>query len=53
MQGKYVVSMYDAGTHSWTPLVIDEFIPCKLQNGKPVPLFAKPMGEELWAVLLE
>ena len=51
--GKYVVSMYDAGTHSWTPLVIDEFIPCKLQNGKPVPLFAKPMGEELWAVLLE
>ena len=48
LQGKYVVSMYDAGTHSWTPLVIDEFIPCKLQNGKPVPLFAKPMGEELW-----
>ena len=51
--GKYTISLYDAGIQDWTPLVIDEFLPCKLQNGKPVPLFAKPMGEELWAVLLE
>ena len=51
--GKYTISLYDAGIQDWTPVVIDEFLPCKLQNGKPVPLFAKPMGEELWAVLLE
>ncbi|CAK8996882.1 unnamed protein product [Durusdinium trenchii] len=51
--GKYTISLYDAGAQKWTPVVIDEFLPCRLQNGKPVPLFAKPMGEELWAVLLE
>ena len=51
--GKYSISLYDAGAHEWTSMVIDEFLPCRLQNGKPAPLFAKPLGEELWAVLLE
>lgn len=50
--GKYSISLYDAGAHEWTSMVIDEFLPCRLQNGKPAPLFAKPLGE-LWAVLLE
>ena len=51
--GRLQVWLYDAGPHEWVQVAIDEFLPCKLQNEKPVPLFAKPLGEELWAPLLE
>eukprot|EP00437_Effrenium_voratum_P020613 CAMPEP_0181441794 /NCGR_PEP_ID=MMETSP1110-20121109/23692_1 /TAXON_ID=174948 /ORGANISM="Symbiodinium sp., Strain CCMP421" /LENGTH=538 /DNA_ID=CAMNT_0023565691 /DNA_START=31 /DNA_END=1647 /DNA_ORIENTATION=+ len=51
--GKYTVWLYDAGPHQWVSFVLDEFVPCRLVNGKPRPMFAKPMGEEIWALLLE
>lgn len=34
-----------------TPVVIDDYLPCSPQNGKPI--FARSKGEELWVCLLE
>lgn len=51
--GKYKIWLYDLAKNEWAPVVIDEFIPCKIVNGEPKPCFASPLGEELWVVLLE
>ena len=37
----------------WTTVTIDEFLPCNLRNGIPRPVFAGPLGEEIWVSLLE
>lgn len=34
-------------------MVVDEFLPCKIRYGEPRPVFAEPLGEEIWVALLE
>ena len=33
--------------------MVDEFLPCKISYGQPRPVFAEPLGEEIWVALLE
>lgn len=35
----------------WNVIILDDFIPCSKATRKPI--FAKPKGSELWAILLE
>lgn len=57
--GKYCLSLFDVRKGEkgeWTEIVIDDQFPCKPrswweQHAKPC--FAKPVGNELWALLLE
>jgi len=51
--GKYEVQLYDIEFLGWKSIIIDEFIPCTLKEGVPEPTFAKPLGEEIWVLLLE
>jgi len=52
--GKYRIKIYDMKERAWTTVTIDEFVPCvKNASGQPQPLFSKPVGEELWVLLLE
>ena len=37
----------------WETVVVDEFLPCKISYGQPRPVFAEPLGEEIWVALLE
>ena len=37
----------------WATVVVDEFLPCKISYGQPRPVFAEPLGEEIWVALLE
>ena len=39
--------------HGRFEVIVDEFVPCKVGKGEPVPCFAEPLGEELWVLLLE
>ena len=32
---------------------MDEFLPCTVTDGRPCPTFARPLGNELWVMLLE
>ena len=34
-------------------VTVDEFVPCKSENGMLYPACAKPLGEEIWVLLLE
>ena len=52
-EGKYEVQLFDIATEAWTLVTIDEFVPCNIQNGIPVPTFARPLGEEIWVQLIE
>ncbi|CAJ1329468.1 unnamed protein product, partial [Effrenium voratum] len=51
--GKYKIYLFDVVELKWTPVIIDEFLPCKTWNGCPKPIFAEPLGEEIWVALLE
>lgn len=51
--GKYQISLFDVEKMEWTPVIVDEFVPCKIRRGEPAPCFAEPLGEELWVLLLE
>ena len=50
-RGKYRVRLYDGLKRQWVIIVIDDYIPVK--KGTKDPIFVKPNGEELWAMLLE
>ena len=39
-------------TKEWETVVIDEFVPCNVSCGQPRPAFARPLGEEIWVLLL-
>jgi len=51
--GKYEVYLYNMETKEWETIVIDEFVPCNVSCGQPRPAFARPLGEEIWVLLLE
>eukprot|EP00931_Biecheleriopsis_adriatica_P070206 TRINITY_DN43995_c0_g1_i1.p1 TRINITY_DN43995_c0_g1~~TRINITY_DN43995_c0_g1_i1.p1 ORF type:complete len:477 (-),score=73.51 TRINITY_DN43995_c0_g1_i1:116-1450(-) len=52
-QGKYNISLYDIEAESWQTVTIDDRIPCTLTDRGLQPIFCRPNGEELWALLLE
>jgi len=51
--GKYEVYLYDLEKDEWATVVVDEFLPCNIKYGQPRPVFAEPLGEEIWVALLE
>ncbi|CAK9116919.1 unnamed protein product [Durusdinium trenchii] len=51
--GKYDVYLWDLEKEEWVAVTIDEFLPCNISCGQPMPAFAKPLGEEIWVPLLE
>eukprot|EP00438_Fugacium_kawagutii_P010148 Skav210168 [mRNA] locus=scaffold483:43403:52814:- [translate_table: standard] len=51
--GKYKVFLFDVEKMEWSPVIVDEFVPCKIRKNEPVPCFAEPLGDELWVLLLE
>eukprot|EP00548_Thalassiothrix_antarctica_P006431 CAMPEP_0194149096 /NCGR_PEP_ID=MMETSP0152-20130528/36224_1 /TAXON_ID=1049557 /ORGANISM="Thalassiothrix antarctica, Strain L6-D1" /LENGTH=395 /DNA_ID=CAMNT_0038851051 /DNA_START=199 /DNA_END=1384 /DNA_ORIENTATION=- len=50
-RGLYKVRIYDPQLKKWIIVVVDDRIPCK--KGTKKPLFMKPNGAELWAIILE
>ncbi len=52
--GKYHINFYDASSLAKLPMVIDEFIPCRMPDKKPVPMFArrqlKGFCHQLWSM---
>eukprot|EP00928_Gymnodinium_smaydae_P015860 TRINITY_DN1589_c0_g3_i1.p1 TRINITY_DN1589_c0_g3~~TRINITY_DN1589_c0_g3_i1.p1 ORF type:complete len:684 (+),score=87.40 TRINITY_DN1589_c0_g3_i1:214-2052(+) len=55
-KGTYKIKLYDSKQSSWQEIELDEFIPSEEMHwwdtvGKP--LFARPNGDEMWALLLE
>lgn len=51
--GKYTVKLFDVITDSWVDIEIDERVPCRVRDDEISPVFADPMGEEIWVPLLE
>lgn len=51
--GKYKVWLYDLFEKKWCQVEVDEFLPCTVTDGRPCPTFARPLGDELWVMLLE
>ena len=47
--GRYEICMKLDG--EWNVVIVDDLIPCNRNTKKPI--FAKPKGNELWAILLE
>jgi len=56
-RGKYRMRLYDGATKKWVNMTVDDHIPCNKEqyerDGTCRPLFTKPNGNELWAMLLE
>jgi hypothetical protein len=50
-RGLYKIRIFDPQLEKWVIVVVDDRIPCK--KGTKQPLFMKPNGAELWAILLE
>jgi hypothetical protein len=50
-RGLYKIRIYDPQAEKWVVVVVDDRIPCK--KGTKRPLYMKPNGAELWAILLE
>ena len=50
-RGLYKIRIYDPQIEKWVIVVVDDRIPCK--KGTKKPMFMKPNGAELWAILLE
>eukprot|EP00919_Chromeraceae_sp_WS-2016_P073042 GHVR01172682.1.p1 GENE.GHVR01172682.1~~GHVR01172682.1.p1 ORF type:complete len:323 (+),score=104.63 GHVR01172682.1:451-1419(+) len=56
LQGRYVIKLYDVSVSKWIEVVIDDYIPCHPRRwwdkgGRP--MFATPVDNELWCLLLE
>eukprot|EP00913_Durusdinium_trenchii_P035524 g33244.t1 len=51
--GKYSIWLFDIEKSEWTSVAIDEFLPCNVRYGVPRAEFSKPLGEEIWVMLLE
>ena len=50
-RGKYVMRLWDWSLRRWATISVDENIPLKAANGKPI--FAQPNGHELWVSMIE
>uniref|UniRef100_A0A0G4G111 Calpain catalytic domain-containing protein n=1 Tax=Chromera velia CCMP2878 TaxID=1169474 RepID=A0A0G4G111_9ALVE len=55
-EGRYEMQLYDVTKKAWVSFTIDDHIPCEemkwwMKKGRP--RFAKPVGNELWCMLLE
>ena len=50
---RYKVWLYDLFEKEWCQVEVDEFLPCTMTDGRPRPTFARPLGNELWVMLLE
>ena len=50
-RGLYKIRIYDPQNEKWCIVVVDDRIPCP--KGTKRPMFMKPNGAELWAILLE
>eukprot|EP00330_Aristerostoma_sp_ATCC50986_P007308 CAMPEP_0114579252 /NCGR_PEP_ID=MMETSP0125-20121206/3661_1 /TAXON_ID=485358 ORGANISM="Aristerostoma sp., Strain ATCC 50986" /NCGR_SAMPLE_ID=MMETSP0125 /ASSEMBLY_ACC=CAM_ASM_000245 /LENGTH=190 /DNA_ID=CAMNT_0001769875 /DNA_START=610 /DNA_END=1182 /DNA_ORIENTATION=- len=50
-EGIYGVTLYANGEPE--EIIVDDSIPCIEENGKWVPLFSKPKGNELWVLIIE
>eukprot|EP00971_Amphidinium_carterae_P169951 3367469-Amphidinium_carterae.1 len=54
--GKHAVSLFDVRKKKWEKIVVDEFVPCKKRHWfelHATPLFSKPVGHEMWVLLME
>lgn len=51
--GRYEVWLFDIEAMEWKLVVVDEFIPCTTGSGRAVPTYTRPLGEEIWVLLLE
>eukprot|EP00435_Cladocopium_sp_Y103_P076030 s2_g73.t1 len=51
--GKYKIWLYDIYEKKWCQVEVDEFLPCAMKDAMPCPVFARPLGNELWVLLLE
>lgn len=49
--GLYAIWLCKNGT--WTPVTIDDYLPCKMRSGAYFPLFSQSSNEEIWISLLE
>lgn len=49
--GRYKLRLYNGEKKKWQVVVVDDYIPCRVSDGKPA--FAKPNGGEAWVVLIE
>ena len=47
------MKLYHLDKKEWVKVTVDEFVPCKSQNGMLEPACARPLGEEIWVPLLE
>lgn len=61
-RGMYTIQLFDGTADScrgaWRKFTIDDYIPCDRRqwnngNGRAVPKFSQPNGNELWVMLLE
>mmetsp|Transcript_41231 Transcript_41231/g.94847 ORF Transcript_41231/g.94847 Transcript_41231/m.94847 type:complete len:476 (-) Transcript_41231:138-1565(-) len=56
-RGKYRLRLFDGVQKRWVNIVVDDHIPINKgkykRDGTCEPLFTKPRGNELWAMLLE
>eukprot|EP00397_Hematodinium_sp_SG-2012_P015242 GEMP01015518.1.p1 GENE.GEMP01015518.1~~GEMP01015518.1.p1 ORF type:complete len:652 (+),score=147.83 GEMP01015518.1:91-2046(+) len=54
--GKYEVRLYDVRISDFVIITIDDYVPCRKRawwEQRGHPLFAKAVGNELWAILIE
>merc|ERR1719235_23083 len=51
--GKYTIKLWDIQDSEWKDITVDDKIACVVADGHPLPVFCRPNGEEIWAMLLE
>jgi calpain-15 len=51
--GKYTISLWDIRGGKWQDVEIDDKIPCVVRGSQLFPLFCRPIGEEIWMMLIE
>ena len=52
--GIYHIRLFDIATQLWQEVEVDELVPYNLNaHGRMVPAFSRPVGNEIWVLLLE
>jgi calpain-15 len=54
--GRHAMYLYDVHAESWVCIAIDDYIPCEPRKWFQIhasPVFSKPVGNEMWVLLLE
>ena len=52
-RGKYRIRLFDGQKKKWVIITVDDRIPCKGTAPVLNTVFMKPVGNEMWAILLE